>query len=308
MAAQTFDEVCRKVQLRVPSASPLLVEDFVQQGYEEICGRRRWSFLRGEGRIIVGDARGGTVDVTHNSATVTGVGLTFVAGDKNRQFRIGGTGVPYTIAEVDTGANTATLDNVYGAATATAATAQILDAYVRTPDDFGSWWLVVDPARADFIDFWNTEEEIGVYDPQRTNSGNPRALVSRRLATVADFEGRIEYELWPYQTSQSEYPFLYGRQPERLVLTKAFRGPFRYQNSAVITAALKHAALWPGPDVDRRNPYFNLGLAQRLTAQLDEQLAGLERQDEEIFMTWLETIPWARRYPIRGGRDFRAHE
>ena len=58
--------------------------------------------------------------------------------------------------------------------------------------------------------------------------------------------------------------------------------------------ALSSAAMWPGTE-DRRNPYFNLSLADMHKKRADEACNRLEVEDEEIYMTWLETVSWINR-------------
>ena len=306
--AKTFEEACRLVQLRVPLAPSLLIEDFVQSGWNRISDRRRWAHQRGEGEILLSPSHSGTVNVTLSSATVTGVGMTFVAGDAGRQFRLSGN--PYTIITAAPGPNTVVLDRVFGGATALASTGMVFDAYATMPEDFGSFWGVLDPARDDVINWWMTEDELNVADPNRTETGEPRALASRRLSTVAATLGRIEYEAWPYWTNTSDtrrFPYYYSKRPTLLGLDDNLLGSFRHRYDILVLAALEEAAEWPGPEMTRPNPYYNLRLSERKSVKLEEELEKLERVDEEIYLTWLETVPWMYRAPA-SGRDYRSHE
>lgn len=306
--AKTFEEACRLVQLRVPLAPSLLVEDFVQSGWNRISDRRRWSHMRGEGEILLSPSHSGTVTVTLSNATVTGVGMTFVAGDLGRQFRVSHN--PYSIIEVNAVANTVVLDRVWGGATAAAASAMVLDAYATMPEDFGSFWGVLDPDRDDVINWWMTEDELNVADPNRTETGEPRALASRRLSSVESTLGRIQYEAWPYWTNTSttrRFPYYYSKRPSLLALDDNLLGVFRHRYDILVLAALEEAAEWPGPEVSKPNPYFNLRLSDRKRDKLEEQLENVERADEEVYMTWLETVPWMYRTHTYG-RDHRSHE
>jgi hypothetical protein len=305
--AKTFEEACRLVQLRVPLASALLVEDWVQNAWARLCDRRRWSFLRGEDEIILSPAHTGTVNVTHGSATVTGVGMTFVDGDVDRQFRL--TANPYTIISV-AGANTCVLDRPWGPATAAAATGVVFDGYVNMPEDFGSFWGVLDPARNDVLDWWMTEDELNIADPDRGETGEPRALASRRLATTTAYLGRIQYEAWPYwvnTTDTRRFPYYYSKRPAAFTEDDNLLGPFRHRHDILVLAALEEAAEWPGPELTKPNPYFNLKLSERKRDRYEEEMEQLERVDEEIYLTWLETVPWMHRRPVSGG-DYRSHE
>jgi len=308
VAVLEFEPICRLVQLRVPLAPALLVQDFVQEGYNRICDRRRWSWLRGEGQILLSAARSGTVSVTNGNATITGVGLTFVAGDLDRQLRV--TGSPYTITSVNVGANTAVIDNVFGGATSAAVSATVLDAYATMPTDFGSFWAVLDPDRDSVLTWWMTEDELNRADPNRSESGEPRALVSRRFGSTAANLGRVQYEAWPYWTStdtERRFSYYYSKRPALLGDDELLQGPLAHRHDILVLAALEEAAEWPGPDKDKPNPYFSLKLSERKSERLEEQLENLERVDEEIYMTWLETVPWMHRRVI-SGRDYRSYE
>ena len=57
--------------------------------------------------------------------------------------------------------------------------------------------------------------------------------------------------------------------------------PLRSAQGAV--GLLAQCALWPGPE-GRKNPYFNMGLADRHKRAADVMLMDAMRQDEEVFM------------------------
>lgn len=290
----TFEDVWRKVKLHVPLADALLCQEWVQASWRRLCDKRPWSWLRSENEIITNDQVTGTVDITRSSATVTGVGLVFAASDVDRQFRVGTNQPIYTITAVDLGLNTATLDRVYGGPTATATAGVVLDAYVTMPADFGRFLGVLDPQNGWQLRWWITEDELNLWDAQRSSTGTPWALVARRLASTTALDGRAQYELWPYATAAKNYPFYYIRRPPALQDSSTFEGVLADRGDLIILAALAEAAEWPGLE-DRKNPYFNLRLAEIKRKQLVEELALLELRDEEVYMTWLETVSWINR-------------
>ena len=306
--ARTFREVCLAVQARVPLAPALLAADWVQGSYNQICGRKRWSWLRGESEFILSAVNSGTLTVVHGSATVTGVGITFAAADALRQFRI--SGPPYTILSVDLVLNTALLDRVYGGASAAASTGYVFDGYVTMPADFGSFIAVLDPTREDILDWWMTEDQLNATDPNRSETGDPRALASRRPATATSIIGRMQYEAWPYWVGSTTRPYryYYSKRPATLTDDDYFVGPLRHRDDILILAAIEEAIEWPGPSLDKPNPYArDLRLAVRKAEKLERELLHLEREDEETYMTWLETVPWNLRRTV-SGRDYRSHE
>lgn len=284
--ADSFELVRRRVMAQCPLAPALLAEMWVQDGYNLIADQRPWSWLRGEAAFLINDSRTGTVNVTNNSTTVTGVGMTFVAADADRQFRVG-SGVPYSISTVNVGLNTCVLDRVYAGTTAAATSGRILDAYLTCPEDFGRFIGVLDPANNYSMHLWVTEAELNLWDPNRNNTGTPFAVVSRRLASTSALSGRIQYELWPYALSQRSYTYFYVKRPASITDSDTFLGPLRHRTDILLKAALVSASEWPGT-LEQKNPYFNLGLAQYLRAQLDKQVDTLEVRDEEVYMTWME--------------------
>ena len=168
--------------------------------------------------------------------------------------------------------------------------AKILDAYVSMPENFGAFIVVLDPQQQWNLAIWATDEELNRVDPARQATDAPQALVPRRLGSTTATSGRVQYELWPYAQSAYRYPYYYSRRPEDLADGDYFAGTLRHRTDIILDRALAEAAEWPGLE-DRRNPYFNLGLADRKRKQAAEELAKLETRDEEIYLTWLNTLP-----------------
>lgn len=284
--ADTFATVWRAVRLHCPLADPLLCQYWARTAYQKICDRKNWSFLRAESQFLINASKSGTCDVTRGSATVSGGTLAYAASDAGRQFRVG-SGPLYTIIAAD--ATTYTLDRVYGGTTATATTGLVLDALLTVPADFRRFIAVIDPVNNWQLHLWVTEDELNTWDAARTSTGTPWAVVSRKYATAGPLEGRIQYELWPFATAQKNYPYFYQRGPEALQDDTVLLGPLSTAGSLLVTLALAEAAEWPGTE-DRRNPYFNPALARMKRDQAESYVNRLEVMDEEIYMTWLETI------------------
>lgn len=286
----SFGDVWRGVRLRCPLAGPLLCQQWVRDTYHAICRKHPWSWLRGENEIVTQSARSGTAMVSRGSPSVTGLTLMFVAADVDRQFQTSGRPV-YTITAVDTGTNTATLDRPYGGETAVGVQGRVYDAYVTMPADFQRFITIADRANAWRLRWWVTEEELDAWDPQRSSSGTTCALASRRLASTAALDGRIQYELWPPSSAPHTFPYYYIRHPEPLTDDSIFEGPLRSGGDALLQGALAEAAEWPGTE-DRKNPYFNMALAKRKRDEFNIRVAELELRDEEIYLTWWETVSW----------------
>jgi hypothetical protein len=148
------------------------------------------------------------------------------------------------------------------------------------------------------LHLWVTNEELNTRDTQRSSTGTPWAVVDRRLADAGTLAGQIQYELWPYATTATNYWYFYQKGPDQNITDDtALLGPLATNSNLLVTLALAEAAEWPGLE-DRKNPYFNPALARAKRDMGEQEASRLEVLDEEIFMTWLEEISWINRYPF----------
>ena len=291
--SDTFADVYRTVMLRCPMAPAMLARDWVKEALKRAWESNNWSFGRCEAAFSVNDQKSGLVDVTEGSDSVPSAGITFVATDLYRQFRIG-SGPVYTIKCVDVDVNQIQLDRVFYGQTQSGVSCTVLDAYITMPANFGKFIVVLDPSNALQVKHWVTEEEINSWDPQRTSTGTPWALASRRLGSIGSIADLIQYELWPYATSAHQYWYFYYKRPPDLADTEEVPGILGTRTDIVRTGALVEAARWPGTE-NRRNPYFNLQLADKLERKFQADLARLEVQDDDVYPTWWETVSWVDR-------------
>lgn len=306
MAADTIGDVIRAVRLHSPLAPYFLVSYWVKSAYSKICDARGWSFLRAEGEFLLNAQKTGTVNVTRGSATISGGTFAYATSDINRQFRTG-TGSPiYTIIDATAGVSF-TLDRVYGSSTATGTLATVMDAYLTVPADFQRFIAVLDVANNWQLHLWVTEDELNSWDTQRSSTGTPWAVVSRKLATSGTLSGRIQYELWPYQTGQYNYPYFYMRRPETLDESTALLGPLAADGNILVTLSLAESSKWPGIE-GKKNPYFNLALANQLEKQANDQLDRLQVLDEEVYMTWMLTSRWPRAFAPIDSKFLQSHD
>lgn len=299
--ARSFQEVAMQVKQRCPLADVMLCRDWVQTAYNKVADWKHFSWLRSFGEILITAARTGVCEVTQGSTQVVPGTLTFSAADIGRQFRVGSTGLPITVVALS-GAN-ALLESPYQGTTSTTASAQILDAFVTMPEDFGHFipGTVVDLTSQRRLCTWISDAELSIRDPARNSvaAAEPVALVTRKVVSqIAARRGRIEYELWPYVTLERRIQYYYIQRPAQLTDDDTFLGPLRERTDILVTGALAECALWPGPDDSKKNPYFKLELQGRLRREFEEQLETLTSRDEEVFLTWWNTMgfdstPWA---------------
>ncbi len=288
----TFENAWRDVRLHVPIADPFLCRKWVQQAYKDIADRYPWSFLYEETILRTSAASTRTVGVTQDSVTVTGAG--FVAGDANRQLRVGDFPI-YTILSVNVGVD-ATLDMAYAGVDNAAASAQVLDAYARMPADFGSIELVWDQARNQAILYGFPQADLMTRDPNRSSAGDPNALFDFDV----DSTDRVRYEWWPKPTTERQYPMLYKVSPSNLTEQTALRGVLRNREDVLVEGALAKAAMWPGPSVQVRNPYFSLALTKAHKDEFNRLVGTLQLRDDDVQLKSIMNFPWHEWQAIGG--------
>lgn len=285
ITADCFGDIWRMVKLHAPGAPFGLVRDWTDAAYKTLCQRRPWGFTRVEYHLTTLAQRSLTVTFTLGSKTITSTAGFVVATDPGRQIRVG-TYPVYTIDTV-TDTSTATLDLAWSG-TPGAQTAQILNAYVTLPDDFGAFELVTDPSNQRLIGWWYTQEDLGRLDPVRTSSdANPRALISRKLSACTSTLGQVVYEWWPYPTTAKAYPCFYRQRGLSPADTTRLQGVLAQRGDIIQTGALAACAMWPGT-AEQKNPYFNLQTARMLKDDFDRECAKLElRDDDQDQQTWV---------------------
>lgn len=292
--ADTFSSMYRSLRLWVPDLPIFLAKQLIRDRYRRVAERRIWSALRAESEFILNDAKtAGTVTATRNSATVTGSGTSFAGSDVGRQFQVGNRAPTYTISAVAS-TTSMTIDRVYGDTTVGSGLSyRILDAYVTCPADFKHFIVIYDPKQNWRLRHFVTQDDIARLDPARTSAGTPWAVVDRRYSTLTATLGRATYEMWPYSTSERNYPFYYEKAVTDLTDdTDTPEIPIR--GDLLVRGALADVCRWPG-SIERPNPMFDpRGTASRTwEAEFEQGIAELERQDENTYLTWWGTSDWS---------------
>jgi hypothetical protein len=289
--AQTFENLWRTARNLFPGVPALVVREWAQDAYIDACDYYSWGFLRTEAFLTTLATRETTVGVTQGSATVT-AGGTFVASDAGRQFRIG-TGPIYTIRTY-TDASTIVLDRTYQADTNASATGTILSAYAVMPADFGRFLMTWNPYEQRIIPWWYNQDQLGIADPARTISDSgPRFLVAYAPSGESSTLGQVRYEYHPSPTAARQYPYLYAKTPERLADATLLPGLFLSHGNILRQGVELKAASWPGTR-DQPNPYFNLGLRDRLKTDFDLKLQKLSLQDDAQYPDQYQQVDWAK--------------
>lgn len=293
MAADNFDSMVRSLRLYVPQLPFTLCQQFIRDRYRRVLRRRDWSGLRGEFEFILNPSKAtGTVAAVLQSTTITGTGTAFAATDVGRQFKLGSGSSIYSILSVNVGAQTMVLDRVWSLATTSDQTYTIFDGYVNAPSDFKTWMTVVDRLQGWRLHTWITQDELNSWDPQRTFFGNPYVLADRRYFTNLAGVTTFQFEAWPYNTGQRALHCYYWKDGADLV-NDTDTPIWPIPSDAIVSGALADVARWPGTP-DRPNPYFGkMELYKSFAWDYEDKFVDVERQDENIYLTWLNTQNWA---------------
>jgi hypothetical protein len=307
MSLDTYSGIAGKVLLRCPKAGPLLARDWVVNAFRRIAERRAWSWLIKQGQFIMYPMyTTGTVTLTQGSATVPGVATGWTTAQIGRQFRTANNTPIYTVTAVDVVLQTLTLDLPWGPASVAGTQYKIYDAYVTVPSDFNYLITVWDPNYNWQLHLTLTQRELNSWDAQRSNQGQPSAIVFRDYyAATAGVPALPRFEIWPHVVSAYTLPYLYVARATDLNDTGALL-PRYIRGDVLLQAAMLEASQWPGPSADEPNPYYSNTLARSLEDRLEYMIQELERQDEEICINNIvydmaTHLPWAP-YPM--GADF----
>jgi len=281
VSLDTYPDIWNRVLLRVPAASSLLAQDWVQNAFRQVAERRPWSWLIRRGQYLFNAVyTTGTVAVTFGSTTVTGSGTTFNPGMIGRQFRVGLQTPVYTIAAVPD-ATTLTLDQAWGGDAASGVGFEIFNMYQTVPADFNYHLSVFDPRFNWQLNQTVTQIELNSYDAQRANQSSSSYVVVPYAYDLTTNPPRMRYEFWPCQKAQYSYPYLYVARATDLADSGASL-PLFVRGDVLLEMALAEAARWPGSSRDKPSNYFSLALAIMHERRAERMIMEMERQDDEI--------------------------
>ncbi len=288
MAVQTFRDLWSIVALHAPLAPVTLVQHWCQEAYDDLLGKRHWSFLRTDGFLRTLASRSLEVGVTELSTAVTSAAL-FVSTDAGRQFRINPNTPIYTIDTV-TDASNLVLTQPYQGTTNAAATASIQDIYLTMPANFRSFNNVTDSSIQRPIAWWISKDRLDLFDPGRIAGDTRfRVLCAASLSDATATYGQIRYEAWPWPSGAGVYSMQYFRRTDTLTDDDRFTGPLATWTNALSSMALASAARWPGT-VTQKNPYFSIALATKHDEDAQHQLKQLDIADDDIYLMDLQQV------------------
>ena len=160
-------------------------KQLINDAWREIQARRQWSWRTANGIFAPPDIyTTGTVTVSasSNPFTVYGTNTAWTTQMVGRQIRPGGCTQPYFTIVAVTSPTTITIDAPWVGTPIINSAYQIFQVYYTMPDDFGYWRYVLDIKNANMLNTTTTQQELAIFDPQRTNFGQTYAIVFRDYA------------------------------------------------------------------------------------------------------------------------------
>jgi hypothetical protein len=278
----------------------LLAKKFVQRAYKDVCKVRDWSFLRGKTQLIAVDSIStGTITFTQfsqvgiasASAKTVFDSLGIVVPITQRQVRVGG-GPFYSVTAYDPTGDSVTFPwntlNQAGALlfdrpyqeTSGASSYTLSRCYYNAPSDFLRWMSVYDPVSAYDLDLHWTQQEINLYDPLRSSSGQPYVVA----AYQNDPSGFPLFELWPCPTVSRSYLAEYRKRGVDLADSDSF--PLALGDDLLMSRARFRACEWAegmkGADQKLKGSNW-LALMGAARTEYDSLLGDYVKADRETY-------------------------
>lgn len=290
---ETFGALIAECQLTAPAVPPLLIRQWAFSAFARMSADRRWGFQRRTWTLTPAAARSITATFSAGSATVTGPAATFLASDVGKQLLVGRERLWPIAAYVSD--QQVTLAEPYQGSAGASAAAQVVDSYVSVPDGFQQFISVTDLVYRQPIPWWITQEQLDVWDPAREQVGPGRALVALTRSPYTGASLKPIYEWFPRQTAGGQYQVLYYKSPETGALTDETELPGALQDHryALRDGVLAECAKFPGTP-GKKNPYFNLSLADRLDRQFLAAVHAVGIVDDDQYPGQvIDDINWA---------------
>jgi hypothetical protein len=311
----TVRELANTIIGEIPRMPYPAAVDQVKRAWKEIRDMRLWSWLQGEGVIIVPDqVNAGTVSLTKLSAAATFDATAITALNTSNTLYLTTAPVAgrqikldnhvYTLLTYDTGTGAATLDHAYLGVTNATATYSVLQAYVKSPGglDHRLFENVRDADNGYSIGLVGTQAELNSRDHQRSSAGDPYHLVYHHTGT----DGIPRYELWPHPTAHRGYVAVYFKRGvvDHASVTfpaATFTFPLTLAEDVIQELALYHACLWAEknkgqfPELGAANWRYVAGEHKR---QYQDALVQAKKADTEIAVTTWIPAPGGFNSPV----------
>lgn len=308
-------ELAADLSGQIPGLPNIFARKFINRAMTEVKREKLWTWNTAEGVIITPQiiSSGGLVSVTQFSPTITFDAtsimalLPYVLANPpltQRQFRIG-PGPIYNIIGYNPTTGVATLDRIYGEATAPTQQYSIYRCYYGAPSndgttpvyDFLRYLVINNPIQGYVIAGRRlnmSREEINRRDPLRGAIGNPYYTAMYKPTpntgnnTTSPNFGQMQYEFWPHPTYQQSLIATYERLHVDLQPTDYF--PNQCPTLLVTYKALEFGYRWAMQNAARLPELKGVNWLAALTdvkAQYRIELVSAKRNDSEISPTIL---------------------
>lgn len=285
----------------IPGLSNLFARKYINQALEEIQRDYLWSWMIGEGILIIPQAVStGSVSVTQYSATITfdlnaKAALNAITSPipvTKLQFRVPSSGPIYNIIAYNSGTGAATLDRLYTESTDASAQYTVYRIYydpcsedgVTANTAFLRYLTIENPINGYSIRgkrLYMTRTELNRRDPLRGALGLPYYLASYKPNSL----GIMQNELWP------QCPFsltlLCNYQKKHVDLAPADSLPNQAPITLLRYAAYKFAYRWCLANMGRvpelKGVDWRFALAEA-NKTYDQELVRSKKEDKEILL------------------------
>lgn len=194
------------------------------------------------------------------------------------QLQVSGYTTPvYTVLAV-TDSSTLVLNQSWGGPAQSQVGYQIVKMYITLDPYFKDVMAGSDPVQGIPLRLHVSQQEINQYDPDRTNSNSPTALVDRGPSLCGNFQ----HEVWPVVTTPYVLNFMIRVNWPDMRLMDDYPPPFLNPN-VLIYGALADAFRTPCPrPPDYRDPYLNPQTAASYEALFDRAYIEAVNADESL--------------------------
>jgi len=330
--SSTLNELVAELTGYLPGYSAFLARKDLAKAYRDICNRRTWSFLIGDGGFNAPAQIGnGTVTVTQNSQIVVADATAAAALDAavtqtptltQRQFRISTAGAIYNILAWDTVLDQLTLDRPILEPSGANTSYLVYQCYFPPPPqalvstnvyDFNRWVSVVDPINGYPLDLDTSKAWLDRRDPQRSCFDLAYTIYDYKMGPqtgAAVPYANPYYEFWPHPTQGQEFICVFKKKG--LAFTVGTQSlPDAIPESLLIDRCLtsytyRWAAMQAGrePKLAKTNWAFLMRDGQQKW-EFDLQQAKLN--DDNVYMQTLVQTLCGRGFPPIDARFLQSH-
>lgn len=277
-----FGQAIGNVSSWNPQCSIPQIQNFLNDGIREWCGRRNWYGMMTRGQIpTAGIYNAGTVNLTIGSSSVQGIGTNWTQTLNGlpitqQSLRVGYYAPVYNIIALDPVAQVLTLDLPWGNPSIT--TGYYITSLYYTFPNVKRLFSCRNLQLYYRINTNYPQSFIENFDPSRLI-----VMFPRLLATMPpDPNGNYQVEMWPASNIATVYPWLGYLQTPQLV-NDLDNFPAWSRVDAIISYATSQALMWRPKD----NPHYSestaMVLAQQKQKEWEMRVSTAMTEDEGLY-------------------------